>query len=191
MTSVVVLTRDYQYWTDVDLRKIFSWLIKDKIEIIVSHESEEVGSITFKIKRPLVVRLLKFIGYKAKHETISYSKEAVFSRDLNYCQYYHYDDQGRSFKYRCSDEERSIDHIIPTSRGGDPRSFENYVCSCKRCNVSIKGSRTPAEAGLRLIRQPTIPKRKAGEFVTITFPYNPSKLAHRVYAEKVLGMIPA
>ncbi|MBM4018011.1 MAG: HNH endonuclease, partial [Planctomycetes bacterium] len=52
--------------------------------------------------------------------------------------------------------ELSIDHVVPRSRGGHT-VWTNVVCACMRCNVR-KGGRTPAEAGLTLVRPPAEPR---------------------------------
>src|SRR5262249_34665904 len=52
--------------------------------------------------------------------------------------------------------ELNLDHVIPRSKGGTS-AWENVVCSCHRCN-RLKGGRTPAEAGMRLIRHPFRPQ---------------------------------
>ena len=49
-------------------------------------------------------------------------------------------------------EEANIDHPFPKSRGG-PNTWENMVLCYKDIN-SKKGSKTPEEAGLKLIKQP-------------------------------------
>ena len=195
MTSVVVLTRDFQFWTEINMDKFWKWLVKEKIEVLACHDGSfenynlplEQAITTFKVRRPLVVRLLGFVGYKVKTEEIGFSKEAVFQRDKNICQYWHYNEQGQAFKYLCKEDERTLDHVIPKSRGGATHSFENAVCSCRSCNIDIKKNKTPEEAGLKLIRKPFIPKRNRGEFVTVRFAYNPRKLAHKIYVEKILG----
>lgn len=51
--------------------------------------------------------------------------------------------------------ELSVDHIIPTSRGGED-TWLNKV-TCDRELNSRKGSKTPEEAGLKLKFKPTIP----------------------------------
>lgn len=50
---------------------------------------------------------------------------------------------------------KSIDHIIPSSRGGQ-NTWENLV-ACKRELNTWKGDRTPKECGLKLIQQPHKP----------------------------------
>ena len=188
MSTVIVLNKNYQFWTEASIKKVLKWWSLNKIEIVMSHESEEIGSMELRIKMPLVVRLLEFIGYKPKKETIPYSDDAVHKRDGYCCAYWHKDPNGKKFKYQCSEEERSIDHVIPISRGGARNSFENSVCSCKNCNINIKKNRLPEEAGLELIRKPFVPKRNKDEFVIVKFSYNRSKPSHIVYLQKFLGM---
>jgi 5-methylcytosine-specific restriction endonuclease McrA len=189
MDSVIVLNRNFEFWTEVPLKKVLKWIAKDKIEVVVTHETAEVGSISIRMKLPLVVRLLKFVGYKPHTEVIVYSDEAVFARDNYTCQYYHIDDKGRRFRYKCTEDELTIDHVIPKSREGKSNDFLNAVCACKNCNENIKKNKTPKEAGLELIRIPVIPRRDKNSFVVARFKYNPRKLAHKKYYEKVLGIL--
>ena len=180
--TVLVLNRNFEVFREATIEKVLTWMSKNKIEVLVADEnSKEIGSVSVKIKMPLVVRLLEFIGWKPSFENTAYSQKAVFERDQNVCQFWHYDGNGKRFKYRCSDKERTIDHVIPQSRGGKS-DFLNCVCSCRTCNEKIKKNRTPEEAGLRLFRKPFIPKRKY-----FLFKLNPNKLAHKVYLEKILG----
>lgn len=79
--------------------------------------------------------------------TPSLSTDSIFKRDKFQCQYC-----GRI----CHRDELNLDHVVPESRGG-PKSWPNIVTSCKHCNT-LKADRTPAEAGMRLIRKPTMPK---------------------------------
>ena len=53
--------------------------------------------------------------------------------------------------------ELTFDHVVPVSQGGR-KDWENIVTSCVRCNRR-KGGRTPAEAGMRVIRAPARPTR--------------------------------
>ncbi len=43
--------------------------------------------------------------------------------------------------------------MVPVTRGG-PKTWENLVTSCQDCNQR-KGSRTPEEANMPLLKKPT------------------------------------
>jgi hypothetical protein len=186
--SVVVLTRDFVYWGERPLRDALRLIVKGKVEIVAADESKFIHAgisregITFKMPAPLVIRLLEFVGIKVRHEEIAYSKEAVFARDNYICGYWHKKD-GKKFKYKCTSEDITLDHIIPKSRGGDKKSFLNSVTACKNCNINIKRGKTPKEAGLELIKAPFIPKRKKGDMVIVKFYFNPENPAHKVFRE--------
>lgn len=189
--SVVVLNSNYEYWRDLSgekaIRKIVNWLNSDKIEVIVESENDYIRGVSVNIKMPIVVRLLGFFGYKAKRDTVKYSKHKVFERDANICQYWHTDEHGKKFKYKCKEKEVSIDHVLPQDRGG-ATSFENCVCCCGKHN-GMKANRTPQEAGLKLIRKPVAPmEMHKGEYVKIHFSFNPDNISHKYYMEKILGV---
>lgn len=179
--SVVVLNKYHQFHAEVNLRKALKWLIKDKIEVIVSKD-EEIRSIEFRFKIPLVVRLKEFGWIKIKKPNIPYSDGAVYNRDNNECQYWHFNDKGHKFVYKCTELDRTIDHIQPVSRGGKT-SFENCICACRHCNIKIKKNRTPEESGLKLRRKPKTPQLKVGDNMVIRFVYNPKKDSHKSYIE--------
>lgn len=44
----------------------------------------------------------------------------------------------------------TIDHVIPTSRGGHPEKKANLVACCFKCN-QLKANMTPEEAGMPII----------------------------------------
>lgn len=187
MSTVIVLNKSYQFWTEVPIKKVLKWYVLNKIEIIAQHDSEEVGSFELKIKMPLIVRLLNFIGYKPKRETVPYSPEATYARDDNYCQYWHYDEKGKKYKQKLSEDERTIDHVVPISRGGKTH-FENCVTACRHHNIKVKKNKTPEEAGLTLIRKPFVPRRNKNEYVVMKFSFNKAKTSHITYIEKFLGI---
>ena len=157
-------------------------------------EIDENNQYMVKIKMPLIVNLLKIVKYKANKENITFSEQAVYDRDGNICQYEHdyvLDSDGnevpcKPHKYRCSIDDRTIDHVIPTSRGGK-NAFTNCVCSCFHCNVIKKKNMTPEEAGLKLLRKPYAPTPKRGDVILMTFNYNPKKKSHRALFE-LLGV---
>ncbi len=188
MSQIVVLNREYQYWMEADLKRILKLWVKNKIEILKVDESREISSsdptneYLIKIKMPLVVRLLskfKVPTYKSGH--IANTDKAVYDRDNNICQYWH-EENGKRFKYKCTAEERTIDHVIPKSRGGD-NSFTNKVCCCRWHNEVVKKNHTPKEAGLVLVRQPFVPIRNKGDAIFIRFTFDPNKRAHKALLE--------
>ena len=69
-----------------------------------------------------------------------------YARDGFTCQY-----DGQQYPT----EDLTFDHVLPRSRGGRT-SWENIVTCCVECNKT-KADRTPAEAGMHLLRQPRKP----------------------------------
>lgn len=189
MSNVIVLTKYWAFWGERPLRDAVRLVIKGKVEVVKADESRHIKTGisrkegVFKIPAPLVIRLLDFGGVKIKSEEIKYSKEAVFQRDNFCCQYYHFDNNGRKFIHKCSPDEITIDHVIPKCQGGADKSFTNSVTCCNEHNVVIKKGRTPKEAGLELVRKPTIPKRNKGDMVVFRFQFNPDSIAHKAFQE--------
>jgi 5-methylcytosine-specific restriction endonuclease McrA len=103
-----------------------------------------VHTVDLRIRIPEVVILKAFNGF-VRHE-VRFSRRNIFERDKNTCQYC-----GR----RMPKSELTMDHVIPRSRGGID-SWDNLVLACMICNVR-KGSRTPDEAHMPLIRRPVKP----------------------------------
>ncbi len=105
-----------------------------------------VRTVRFHIAVPRIIRLT---GYdKLPQQRVKLNRRNLFARDHNQCQY---------CGHRFTTSELSIDHVIPRTQNG-PDTWENLVCSCVRCN-SRKGGRTPAQANMKLIRKPAVPKR--------------------------------
>jgi 5-methylcytosine-specific restriction endonuclease McrA len=106
---------------------------------------ERVGTPTGAIRLPRVIVLLCFDRVPKRH--VRYSRLNIFARDKFTCQY-------------CGEKPHrsklNLDHVIPRSLGGRT-TWENVVCSCVECNRR-KGGRTPAQARLRLLRQPSRPR---------------------------------
>ena len=108
-------------------------------------EEDTIGLVDRAIRVPRVILLQ---GYdRIPRRYVRFSRFNIYARDGNRCQYC-----GRQFPRA----ELNLDHVVPRSRGGTS-VWENVVCSCHRCN-RLKGGRTPAEAGMRLVRQPRRPQ---------------------------------
>ena len=76
----------------------------------------------------------------------SLSNDAIIERDGYRCQY-----TGE----KLSRAELNVDHVIPRHQGGKS-TWDNMVASKKGVNLR-KGSLTPEQAGLKLLRQPKEP----------------------------------
>jgi HNH endonuclease len=59
----------------------------------------------------------------------------------------------------------TFDHVIPVAQGGR-KDWENIVSCCVTCNRK-KGGRTPAEAGMRLLRHPKRPASAPAIRITV------------------------
>ena len=103
-----------------------------------------VGTTHGKIRIPTVVVLSRFDRVPRKR--LTFGLRGLYERDGGRCQY-----TGRSLSLA----EANIDHVMPSSRGGDT-SWENCVLSDREVN-NRKADRTPREAGLTLLRQPVRP----------------------------------
>lgn len=196
MSSVVVLNGSQQYWGERSMRDVLKLHAKQKIFTLVGDKDRiiragrsHVGE-DFKIEAPLVVMLKSFFGCKVPGGPVRYSDEAVYERDQNVCQYWHYDEFMRPFKYRCTKEDRTIDHIIPRCRGGED-SFENCVCACRVCNNKRKGSKSLKEARLKLVRKPVAPPDRAESWMVMDFDFNPEKAAHIAYQQYLDSLVVA
>lgn len=94
-----------------------------------------------------IIRLLNYVRLPYKRVMSCYpTRKHIFKRDKHECQY-------------CSaKEELTIDHVLPSSRGGSD-SWENMVTACIKCNAK-KGNRTPMEANMILMSTPKRPFNK-------------------------------
>ena len=93
------------------------------------------------IRIPSVIRLLEY--RRIPRQTRALSRKNILLRDRNACQY-------------CGtvlpSSELTLDHVIPRSRGG-LSTWENLVACCHLCNRK-KGNQLPAEANMKLLREP-------------------------------------
>jgi 5-methylcytosine-specific restriction endonuclease McrA len=117
----------------------------DWLLLPVRERDNATGTARGLIRTPTVLVLARFA--KVPKRRPKFGARAIWVRDGGVCQY-----SGRNLK----PSEGNIDHIVPRSRGG-PSTFENCVLAHKEIN-SRKADKLPAEAGLRLIRQPVAPK---------------------------------
>ena len=145
MGHALVLNASFEPLHVVSWQRAIQLLFQGKVEVI--EESDwEIRTVRLTIKVPAVLRLLTYVPLAKKKQIVRFSRMNVFLRDNHICQYC-----GKTFPKT----QLTLDHVIPLVQGGQT-SWENIVTACKPCNQR-KGGRTPAQAGLRLIRRPRQP----------------------------------
>ena len=167
MEQTLLLNATYEPLKVVDWRKAITMLCQGKVEV-VSEYDREVRSVSVTFKLPSVIRLLRYITIKRRIDYVPFSRANIYARDGHRCQY-------------CGVEhpvgDLTFDHVLPVSQGGK-KNWENIVTSCIDCNRR-KGGRTPAQAGMRVIRQPSRPSRSP--VVRLTFGFRNAPESRRDY----------
>lgn len=130
-------------WIDAQNFQALSW--DEWTSLPVTADDRVIGTVKGKIRAPSIILLQRYD--KVPMITLSFSLRNLWERDGGRCQY-----SGRLL----APGEGDIDHVIPRSRGGG-NTWENCVLSDKSINRK-KAARTPAEAGLRLLRAPAQPR---------------------------------
>ncbi len=168
--KVLVLNKYYQAIHIITLQKAICFLVKGNAMIITEdwtiHNFDEWIKISKfyypngndnKFIRSPSLRILVFDAIFLPNNEVLPKNEVLFTRrnlflrDNFTCQY--------CGKKLTNPKERTIDHIIPKSRGGRT-IWSNVVLCCKKCNLK-KGNKTPEEAGLKLLKHPKPPKWQA------------------------------
>ena len=128
-----------------------SWICEwdEAIEFSKLSEDMVIRCVRYGLRIPEVIVCTDYsgTGFTSGPRTPKFSRRNVFARDRDTCQYC-----GK----KCRKEDLNLDHVIPKSRGGE-MSWKNIVLSCIKCN-DRKRDRTPQEAGMRLMREPFVPK---------------------------------
>jgi 5-methylcytosine-specific restriction endonuclease McrA len=145
MEHTLVLNATYEPINIITWKRALNMLYQGKVEVLAEYD-REVRSISFTIKMPSVLRLLKCVKIRKNLRHVKFCRANIYARDHNTCQYC-----GK--KHRT--EDLTFDHVNPIVKGGG-KTWENIVTCCFACNHR-KGGRTPIEAGMKLIRQPREP----------------------------------
>lgn len=148
---VLVLNQNFEPLNVCRVRRAIILVIRGKAEVLENGRGE-LHATTTSVPIPSVVRLTQFVKRPRVQKRLT--RLEVFNRDKYTCQY-------------CGRETRdlTLDHIIPRSRGG-AHEWNNVVGCCFACNLR-KAGRTPAEAGMKLLRNPLPPPPS-----TFSIPYH-------------------
>lgn len=155
MEQVLLLNITYEPLKIINWKRAITLLLLNKVEVLEEY-GREIRSVSFTIKLPSVIRLLKMV--KRPNDDVKFSRQNIYARDKYRCQYC-----GKRF---CS-EELTYDHVIPKARGGKTE-WTNIVTCCVKCNRK-KGGYIPSEVGMKLIRKPCRPTWLPALKITIGF----------------------
>jgi 5-methylcytosine-specific restriction endonuclease McrA len=134
---------------------------EDWIKLPVRPYDLAIRSTKMEIRVPTVVIAQKYDKMPKKKPKKTPSNQGVKFRDGGRCQY-----TGELIE----DDEGSVDHIIPLSRGGTD-TWDNVAWAKKEINAR-KGNALNSEIGLQLIQQPRQP-REVELWETIRKPMHP------------------
>lgn len=143
--AALIVNAGYEPVKVVSWRKAIVLWLQDKVEVLEYH-SQTVSSPSKSFQLPSVIRLKSYMRPYFSM-TVRLSRQNIFLRDHSTCQY---------CRVRLSEKRLTIDHVIPLSKGGR-HEWNNVVAACSACN-NKKGSRTPDQAGMRLLKTPARPK---------------------------------
>lgn len=142
-SAVLVLNANYSPMTVCTAKRAITLYFLDKIDVL-SNYNDKVHSPTVSLELPSVIKIKTYI--KNNSMSVEISRKNILVRDNYTCQY-----------CETYSNALTVDHIIPKFRGGQD-IWENLVGACKNCNQK-KGTRTPEEAGMPLIKKPKRPNR--------------------------------
>ena len=117
-------------------------LVLDQNADVVLDSGTIVHSQYVNFALPSVIRLRRYVNVP-RGRSIPLTTRTVVARDGGTCAY-------------CKDDADTMDHIVPRAQGGG-HVWENVVAACRRCNHK-KGNKTPEQAKMPLLHQPTRPR---------------------------------
>ena len=147
-TKTLILNADFRPLSYAPLSTM-SWedavhaVYGGRFQVVAEYEDLVARSPSLEIKIPSVIAHKEYVPVK-RHP--AFSRTNVYLRDRYRCQYC-----GKRFPTR----ELTFDHVVPRARGGKS-TWTNIVTACVPCNT-LKGSKSLAECGLRLLRKPERP----------------------------------
>lgn len=121
---------------------VVSW--EEWIALPIRHGDEFVRTSKLNIRIPTVVVCTQYGKFPIKRAKLT--NRNIYNRDGGICQY-----SGKQLSYK----ESSLDHIIPSSKGGKTE-WTNVVLCDKKIN-NQKGNKSNEEMGLTLLRKPKCP----------------------------------
>ena len=137
--KTLVLDASYRAIHIIDWQDAMCLIFLEKAEVVLYYEDVMVRSSHESFKLPSILRVR--CKRKRVQEYLTLTKMNIFKRDKFKCAYC-----GGYF----TKKELTIDHIIPQSRDGEKKSWDNLVTACGTCN-NKKADKTPEEANMPLL----------------------------------------
>jgi 5-methylcytosine-specific restriction endonuclease McrA len=141
-STCILLNGDYSYLCQIDWKKALCLVFSEKAKVL-KYSDRVIQGVGKVFRAPAVMVLIKVVRSVYRNR-VPFTKKNVLVRDRNTCAY-------------CGRKQKglTIDHVIPSSRGGRT-DFDNCVACCAACN-NRKGARTPNEARMHLKKRPYQP----------------------------------
>ncbi|NGO73636.1 HNH endonuclease, partial [Streptomyces boncukensis] len=141
MRETLILNASFEPLSTVPLRRAVVLVMQDKAVVEQSHPGLRVRAAQFDLPVPQVIRLCRYVKVPFRQRA-SWSRRGVLVRDQHRCAY-------------CGRRATTVDHVVPRSHGGRD-TWLNTVAACTADNHR-KADRTPAQAGMTLLRKPFEP----------------------------------
>ena len=152
--QTLVLSQGFEPIKIVSWQRAITLLFLGKVEVVEEYD-RDIKTTSLVIKIPSVVRLLN--AFRRHRKPTKFSRVNIYGRDDYRCQY-------------CGAKkpiaELTYDHVVPRSRGGKT-TWTNIVTCCSDCNRK-KANRTPAQAGMLLLKAPVQPTATPTLVVTVS-----------------------
>jgi hypothetical protein len=144
--EVLLLNANFEPLRTVGMQRAIGLLTREtnpaRMELDTGNVFHTAGGKVFKV--PSVLVLTHFENIRDNVRKSNLARLKVFTR----------------YGFRCGycgakpgQSKLTIDHVIPTSKGGDKTDPNNLAAACKPCN-NRKADRTPEQAGMSLRIQP-------------------------------------
>ncbi len=143
--AIIVWNASYEPLSYTKLQRAISLVNSGRAVIEESIPGKFVRSKNGKFPWPKIIRMIKYVKVPFRYGDENWSRQGVLRRDGNRCVF-------------CDKHATTIEHIIPTSRGGAPRCWLNTAAACSPCN-NKKGDRTLKEARMKLLFEPYVPRK--------------------------------
>lgn len=162
-STALLLNADYRPIKVIPWVRAVHLLLEEKADLVQEYLGRVLHSPSRAMPWPAVVRLRRFVRSDGR---VRFSRQNVLARDGYRCGYC---GAAPRAGHRPDIEALTIDHVVPRAqaRGGmvtlpwsrrvvPVTCWENVTTACEPCNMR-KASRTPDQAGMRLVRTPRAP----------------------------------